>query len=198
MIRRPPRSTLFPYTTLFRSNDPYRYPWGPQYNKPEDYIAAWKHVVDRFRKAGADNVIWIWSPHPAYTTYEQYYPGNNYVDWIAVGALNYGTVETWSKWWSFDETFKGFYSKISGYDKPMMISEFGSLEVGGNRVKWYMEALDSLPYKYPKVKSIVFYNNSNDNTTSYKVFDWSITKDQQVTAAIRNSVKNWRTTKSKK
>src|SRR3712207_7058496 len=25
MIRRPPRSTLFPYTTLFRSN--YRYPW---------------------------------------------------------------------------------------------------------------------------------------------------------------------------
>src|SRR5256885_17214250 len=25
MIRRPPRSTLFPYTTLFRSNDPTRY-----------------------------------------------------------------------------------------------------------------------------------------------------------------------------
>src|SRR5256886_13003883 len=24
MIRRPPRSTLFPYTTLFRSNDPVR------------------------------------------------------------------------------------------------------------------------------------------------------------------------------
>src|SRR2546430_12932648 len=26
MIRRPPRSTLFPYTTLFRSN-PHPYPW---------------------------------------------------------------------------------------------------------------------------------------------------------------------------
>ena len=26
MIRRPPRSTLFPYTTLFRSGDPRRYP----------------------------------------------------------------------------------------------------------------------------------------------------------------------------
>src|SRR3712207_8919973 len=25
MIRRPPRSTLFPYTTLFRSNHPHRY-----------------------------------------------------------------------------------------------------------------------------------------------------------------------------
>src|SRR3712207_8431850 len=26
MIRRPPRSTLFPYTTLFRSNNSYMYP----------------------------------------------------------------------------------------------------------------------------------------------------------------------------
>src|SRR3712207_8413995 len=25
MVRRPPRSTLFPYTTLFRSNPPHRY-----------------------------------------------------------------------------------------------------------------------------------------------------------------------------
>src|ERR1039457_7520293 len=29
MIRRPPRSTLFPYTTLFRSPGLYRYFWGP-------------------------------------------------------------------------------------------------------------------------------------------------------------------------
>lgn len=179
-------------------NDPYRYPWGPQYNKPEEFIAAWKHVVDRFRKIGANNVIWIWSPHPAYTTYEQYYPGNNYVDWIGVGTLNYGTVETWSKWWSFKDIFNAFYSKISTYDKPMMISEFGSLEVGGDRTKWYKEAFDSFPYKYPSVKAIIFYNNSSDNTTSYKTFDWSITKDQQVTAAIRRSIAKWKSAKSKK
>src|SRR2546430_5251886 len=30
MIRRPPRSTLFPYTTLFRSKTPLRYPGGKQ------------------------------------------------------------------------------------------------------------------------------------------------------------------------
>src|SRR2546430_17507919 len=27
MIRRPPRSTLFPYTTLFRSRPPHHLPW---------------------------------------------------------------------------------------------------------------------------------------------------------------------------
>src|SRR3712207_329921 len=34
MIRRPPRSTLFPYTTLFRSRD---FPFSPH----EDVVAAW-------------------------------------------------------------------------------------------------------------------------------------------------------------
>src|SRR2546427_7740873 len=29
MIRRPPRSTLFPYTTLFRSRRPIAIPWRP-------------------------------------------------------------------------------------------------------------------------------------------------------------------------
>src|SRR5438876_8025849 len=39
MIRRPPRSTLFPYTTLFRSRSPRRLPprgspWRPSHRRP--------------------------------------------------------------------------------------------------------------------------------------------------------------------
>lgn len=48
-------------------NDPYRYPWGPQNNKPEDFISAWRHIAERFKMAGAKNAIWLWSPHPAYS-----------------------------------------------------------------------------------------------------------------------------------
>ena len=62
-------------------NDPYRYPWGPQNNKPEDFIAAWKHVRERFQQAGAVNAIWVWSPHPGYS-YKEFYPGPDYVDWV--------------------------------------------------------------------------------------------------------------------
>src|SRR5689334_24716159 len=32
MLRRPPRSTLFPYTTLFRSRWPFR--WPPRFRRP--------------------------------------------------------------------------------------------------------------------------------------------------------------------
>src|SRR5258708_29875481 len=38
MIRRPPRSTLFPYTTLFRSNTLYA---GGVFTSPANNIAAW-------------------------------------------------------------------------------------------------------------------------------------------------------------
>jgi hypothetical protein len=179
-------------------NDPYRYPWGPQNNKPEDFIAAWVHVVTLFRKAGANNVVWIWSPHPAYPGYEHYYPGNDYVDWIGIGTLNYGTVAPWSQWWSFDEIFGKCYATLSPYKKPMMISEFGTLEVGGDRGAWYKNALDSMPVKYPAVKSIIFFNNSNDNTTTYKVLDWSITTDPKVTSSIRQSINRWGDIKTKK
>ena len=55
-------------------NDPYRYPWGPQNNTKEEFIAAWRHVVERFRRAGASNVIWVWSPHVAYEWWEQVLP----------------------------------------------------------------------------------------------------------------------------
>ena len=50
MIRRPPRSTLFPYTTLFRSNGllgvriPYKEQWIPQ--RLSDNIPEMGHIID--------------------------------------------------------------------------------------------------------------------------------------------------------
>ena len=172
-------------------NDPYRYPWGPPNNGPEDFIAAWRHVQNRFKINGADSAIWVWSPHPAYEGYAQYYPGKEYVNWIGVTALNYGTVASWSRWWSFDDIFKKFYDSVSLYKKPMMLTEFSSLAVGGDRAAWFKNALDSIPLKYPALKSIIFFHVTNDNTTSYKSLDWSFENDKASAEAVRTSIKNW-------
>ena len=51
-------------------NDPYRYPWGPQNNSKEEFIAAWQHLRARFERAGARNVMWTWSPHVGYPYWE--------------------------------------------------------------------------------------------------------------------------------
>jgi hypothetical protein len=172
-------------------NDPYRYPWGPQNNKPKDFIAAWQHIVTRFKEIGATNAIWIWSPHPAYTDYAQYYPGHDYVDWIGVTTLNYGSVAPWSKWYSFDEIFGKCYNELSLYNKPMMITEIGSLDVGGNKAEWFEAALDSIPVKHPSVKAVVFFHVNSDNSTTYKALDWSLESDSAVKKAISSSLSKW-------
>jgi len=172
-------------------NDPYRYPWGPQNNAPEDFIAAWQHVVNRFRAIGADNVLWIWAPHPAYEMYDEYWPGEDFVDWIAVGALNYGTVAPWSQWWTFDEIFTKPYEVLSEYNKPLMISEFGSLSVGGDRVKWFEEALTDFPTKYPAVKSLVFFHCASDATTTYQTLNWYFKNDPEILKVVKNTTSSW-------
>ena len=169
-------------------NDPYRYPWGPQNNTPQEFIAAWQHIVNRFNELGVSNVLWVWSPHPSYQMFNEYWPGDSYVDWVGVGALNYGTVALWSKWWTFDEIFGNYYEWLSGFNKPLMITEFGSLTVGGNRAEWYAKALDSLPEKYPNLKAILFFNNKSDNTTLNKTLDWSLNNDSLSANEVRKIV----------
>jgi hypothetical protein len=170
-------------------NDTYHYPWGPQNNSAKDFIAAYQHVHDLFTKQGADKVIWIWSPHPAYE-FKSFYPGDTYVDYVGVGALNYGSSAVWSKWWTFKEIFGNYYNQLASYNKPVMITEFGSLAKGGNRAKWYADALDSLPQLYPLVKSIIFFHFSNDNTTQQSL-NWTIVNDHAVTGVIAGEFNKW-------
>jgi len=172
-------------------NDPYRYPWGPQNNEPTEYVAAFKHIRDVFESVGASNIIWVWSPHLSYGKFQEYYPGTDYVDIIATGALNYGTSTSWSDWWTFKEIFGNFYDQLAVFYKPMMIAEFGSLKPGGNRAKWFGDALEDFNKKYPYVNAIVFFHYASDGTITYKNVDWYIKNDAEVTTEIKNQLKKW-------
>lgn len=169
-------------------NDAYRYPWGPQNNTKEEYIAAWRHVVERFRMAQAENVFWVWSPHVAYEFWEQYYPGDSFVDWVATGVLNFGPIAQWSKWWTFAEIFGAKYPALSSFGKPIMIAEFGSLAVGGDRTAWYTAALTELREKYPAVASLLFFNVAEDQTVTYQKVDWTFLADSTLTGAIATAI----------
>lgn len=169
-------------------NDPYRYPWGPQNNKSQDFIDAWKHVVNKCRNGGANNIIWVWSPHPAYSNYDWFYPGDDFVDWVGVPALNYGTAASWSKWWTFNEIFGNYYPALSAFKKPIMITEFASLRVGGDRVEWYKEAVNSFK-NYPRLKAVLFFHVGDDNTTTYKALNWQIIQDDEVLRVMRRAIR---------
>ena len=172
-------------------NDPYRYPWGPQNNAPQDYVDAWRHVHEIFTANGAKNVVWIWSPHPTYGYFELFYPGDAYVDYVAVDALNFGTVASWSQWWSFDAIFGSHYKELAAFKKPIMLAELGSLTCGGDRNQWFSEALSHLPEKYPAVKSILFFHVVDDNTTTEKAISWMFATDTACTRVISREIHAW-------
>jgi hypothetical protein len=172
-------------------NDPYRYPWGPHNNELGDFHAAWQHVFERFRRAGARNVVWVWSPHVAYEGWEYYYPGDDFTQWVATGVLNYGTVAYWSKWWSFDEIFGSKYDRLASFGKPIMVAEMGSLAVGGDRAEWLRGALERLPQEYPAVRAVLFFHDAGDQTVTYQAVDWAFRTDSAAVQAVRKSIRAW-------
>jgi hypothetical protein len=172
-------------------NDPYRYPWGPQNNSKEEYIAAWRHVVEVFRRAGAANVLWVWSPHVAYEFWDLYYPGDDVVDWVATGVLNFGPIAQWSKWWSFDEILGTKYDRLAGFRKPIMVAELGSLAVGGDRAAWYHDALVDLPVRYPAVAAVLFFHVSGDQTVTYQKVDWTLAADSALARTVAGAIRSW-------
>ena len=96
--------------------------------------------------------------------------------WIGafLGILNFGTSTSWSKWWTFSEIFGSHYKELASFKKPMMIAEFGCLKSGGDRAKWFGDALRNFQKNYPLVNSIVFFHYSGDKTTSDKSVNWYI------------------------
>ena len=59
---------------------------------PKRYVAAYRHIVDRMRSEGADNLQWVWhanwydEPEAKWNAFENYFPGENYCDWVALSA----------------------------------------------------------------------------------------------------------------
>ncbi|HKO56058.1 MAG TPA: glycosyl hydrolase [Thermoanaerobaculia bacterium] len=166
-------------------NDPYRYPWGPQNgNRPEDFIAAWRHVHLVFQKMSATNAVWVWSPHISMPWFEYYYPGDEWVDWVGTGVLNYGDVAPWSRWWTFHQIVEKAYPSLTKLGKPIMITEFGSVTSGGDAAQWYEQAFRDMHDKYGAIRAVVLFNQTRDVTLSTAPLNWSPLQDARAARAV--------------
>ncbi len=91
------------------------------------YVAAWRHVVDIFRKVGATNVEWVWAPgHTAFGSgmWRSFWPGGDYVDWIGVDYYNKPDVV---KDFAADRGMQAFYAVGTSLRKPLMVAETGAI-----------------------------------------------------------------------
>jgi len=160
------------------------------------YIRAYKRVHDRFAKAGVKNVLWVWTPikwgwpFETWNHYTNYYPGNNYVDIIAMDEYNWGTSQPWSKWTSFKELYWQFYGELTHLypDKPLIIGEFASADKGGDKAKWIKETFEVIKESFPKIKAFVWFQNDNRGVTVNNMLensDWRINSNSGCVEAAR-------------
>lgn len=68
------------------------YTWGKGHVSPATFVAAWRHVVDVFRQAGATNVTWVWAINAINGTHgplSPWWPGSAWVSWVGIDGYYY-------------------------------------------------------------------------------------------------------------
>ena len=169
------------------------YPWSQRGNNtPADFKASWRRVVDIFHQEGASNVSFIFSPWRG-TAFEQYYPGDEYVDWVGLTLLNYGKASGDGEWYSFDEIYSEFTPYTKKLNKPVILAEFGSTRYGGNQARWLSDAFESIANYHPEIRSVVMFHSDRDKNwaTDWRPsedavgIDWSALGHKKSTQAIR-------------
>lgn len=142
-----------------------RYHWGSDKgsfgpDSPALYKAMFRHVRERFRLQGADNVLFAFCPnaeslpHPVrdsatWNTASAYYPGDEAVDVLGMDGYNWGTVFTtathgWdSRFTTFADIFEPLRKELRALapTKPLIVFETASVTRGGDKTAWVEDAV---------------------------------------------------------
>ena len=145
-----------------------RYAWGMDAagrrttRSGSTFVAAWRHVHQLFAARGV-RAFWVWSPNAdafagARGGADQYWPGDDYVDWVGADGFNWGDCTVQSTWRDFGPIFKAFYAWGPARAKPLMISGTGTVEDPidpGRKRGWYLDAASALGRSMPRVRAVV-------------------------------------------
>ncbi|WP_113701540.1 glycoside hydrolase family 26 protein [Nonomuraea lactucae] len=138
----------------------------PNSGTPAEYIAAYRHIVERFRQIGVTNVAWVWGVtgyYPFRNRWKAFYPGDAYVDWVSYDPYNFARCRN-ATWQSFEETVEPTYDWLisNGFGrKPFILSEYGTESDPDDpkaRGRWYRDVPDVLE-DLPNIKAVVQWNS---------------------------------------
>jgi mannan endo-1,4-beta-mannosidase len=166
------------------------YPWcgTTNQNRPAEYIRAWRYIVEVFADEKVDNVEWVWCPYAvsvpeiSENAPSAYFPGDDYVDWLAIDGYNWGDTRDGSNWTSLGDLFRPAYQTLADLsEKPLMIAEVGCAESGGDKAKWMEEAFQTLREDFTRVEVVVWFNTR-------KECDWRIDSSPDSLVAFKKAL----------
>jgi len=170
------------------------YPWAGTVNgnTPAQFVAAWRHVHDVFDEEGASNVTWVWSvnhesvPDTPKNAFAAYYPGDAYVDWVAMSGFNWGTSRPRTSWHAFEFWYRKPLAYLGGLHKPIVIAELGCVEDGGDKAAWITDAYARIRTSHPEVKAVIYFDSREEGLNGLQ--DWRIMSSDASAQAFRAAV----------
>lgn len=169
---------------------------GANHEAAQRFVQAWRHVVELFRREGADNVLWVWcvdawgrgpsDGQPGkWNHFANYYPGDDVVDWVGADGYNWPN----ANYHTFSEIFDdpwlaaGCLSRLHQYGKPIMIGETASSNAHARSPEWIRDAFSTLTsVRYPHLKAMLWFNKNQDGA------DWQLKPWTPATEAYRTGV----------
>jgi beta-mannanase len=155
------------------------YPWAESQNgnAQGEFAKAWRHVHRIFARAGATDVIWIWSP-VAGAIHRGEYPGRDYVDVVGLSGFNGGTTLFSKQWRSFSDAFATPLAELARIapDKPVALTEIASTETGGDKAIWIRDLFADVRER-PSIEALTWFNLRKET-------DWRIESSPEAEAAF--------------
>jgi Glycosyl hydrolase family 26 len=163
--------------------------WSPGLigNTPEQFVLAWRHIVDIARGEGATNIRWVWAPNvdngdPNLSSYESVYPGDDYVDWVGLDGFNWGTSKLTTSWIDASTLFRRSVDEVRALTaKPLMIAEIGATELGGDKAAWITDGFAQIVTAMPEVQAVTWFDSSDPR----REVDWRVDSSPRSLAAFR-------------
>jgi beta-mannanase len=138
---------------------------------PERYRDAYRRFVDIFRQERVENASWVFhissasKPEASWNEIHAYYPGDEYVDWLAVSV--YSAQVPGDYWSDFSAGLDAPYAALSALsaDKPIAVLEYGTIEDRAaplRKADWITAALTSVKFGwYPRIKAMAYWHESS-------------------------------------
>ncbi|WP_299006627.1 glycoside hydrolase family 26 protein [uncultured Shewanella sp.] len=188
---------------LFRFAHEFNGNWYTWSGEPGAYRAAWQYLHDKFEGAYIGGVSineyieWVWCANNTSSddinNIRRYYPGDDYVDWLALDGYNWGDNYSYSSWLTFEEVFSDQYNVlVENYpDKPILLTEVASAEptdtpdtdpynsdpyegdetdIDESKAHWIENMFDQISHTYTAIKGVVWFNMN-------KELNWSLNQD---------------------
>lgn len=136
------------------------------------YIESWRYIREYFWLEGADNVAFVWCPNvgdPAGSPAYAWYPGDEYVDWVAFDAYPQSKLAGQGLL-DGNDGLDSMAEQAASHDKPLMLAEWAPSSPSPD-VAQPFDLVFQWALSHPDTVKALVYFNYGSNTVDHFLVD---------------------------